>query len=388
MIKKICVVTGSRAEYGLLKKLIRSIHAAPEYELVLVVTGSHLSEKFGKTVREIEEDGFPISREIPILYKNDDSSLGVAHAMGECLVGCANVFEEIRPDLVILLGDRYEIFSAAAAATSLNLTIAHIHGGEITSGALDDAFRHAITKMSHIHFVGNETYRRRVIQLGEEPSNVHNVGGLGVDAIENTKLIPKKELEIALNLKFGERNLIVTFHPETIEHGESNLEQLFEALDMFPEICLIFTLPNADQSSDLITTKIHEFVKKRKNAHAFTSLGSIKFLSCLAIADGMIGNSSSGLAEAPTLRKGTINIGNRQLGRMQSSSVLNCNLEKFAIKESIEALYSVGFQEKLLHTVSPYGRAGASEKIFEILKKYSFEKLKLKKFLDLDTSNI
>ena len=387
MKRIVCVVTGSRAEYGLLKRLIRLIHADINFKLVLIVTGSHLSEKFGNTFTEIEEDGFTIFRKIPILDKNDDSGLGVAHAMGECLVECANVFEEINPDLVVLLGDRYEIFSAAAAATSLNLAIAHIHGGEVTSGALDDAFRHAITKMSHIHFVANEKYRGRVIQLGEEPNNVHNVGGLGVDAIAHSNLIPKKELENILNLKFGERNLIVTFHPETIDHGETQLDQLFEALNMFPEICLIFTLPNADQSSDLITSKIHDFAKRRKNAYAFTSLGSVKFLSCLAVADGIVGNSSSGLAEAPTFKKGTINIGNRQMGRLQSSSVINCELDKVEIVRAIDSLYSSDFQMNLEQTVSPYGSAGASKKIFDILKSQPYENLKLKKFRDIDLGN-
>ena len=384
MNQKICVITGSRAEYGLLRWVMQGIKDEPSLTLQIIATGMHLSAQFGNTYQEIEGDGFVIDRKIQMLT-GSDTPVGIAKSMGNGLIGFADALNELKPDLIIVLGDRFEIFSAVAAALVARIPVAHIHGGELTEGNFDDALRHSITKMSQLHFVAAEEYRNRVIQLGESPDRVFNVGGLGVDNIARTKLIKKEELESELQFKFQERNLIVTFHPVTLEtdSGLKQLMELLEALYSFPDIGLIFTMPNADTSSQLMTSLIEKYVESRDNTASYASLGVVRHLSAMACVDGVIGNSSSGLSEAPSFKIGTINIGDRQNGRIQASSVLNCEASQSHIVRAIEEMYSDGFQSRLKTAVNPYGTGGASLRIVEILKEVNLEGLIMKSFNDL-----
>ena len=383
MNQKICVITGSRAEYGLLRWVMQGIKDEPSLTLQIIATGMHLSAQFGNTYQEIEGDGFVIDRKIQMLT-GSDTPVGIAKSMGNGLIGFADALNELKPDLVIVLGDRFEIFSAAAAALVARIPVAHIHGGELTEGNFDDALRHSITKMSQLHFVAAEEYRNRVIQLGESPDRVFNVGGLGVDNIARTKLIKKEELESELQFKFQERNLIVTFHPVTLEtdSGLKQLMELLEALDSFPDIGLIFTMPNADTSSQLMTSLIEKYVKSRDNAASYASLGVVRYLSAMACVDGVIGNSSSGLLEAPSLKKGTINIGNRQRGRVQAESVISCEPDRLDIQRAITKLLSSDFQSTVKSVTSPFGAAGACEKIVKVIKSMPKENLLNKVFCD------
>jgi GDP/UDP-N,N'-diacetylbacillosamine 2-epimerase (hydrolysing) len=384
MTRKICVVTGSRADYGLLRPVILGISLELELELQLVVTGMHLSEEFGSTVAEIEADGFVINYKVPTLA-NSDSPEGIAKSIANGIEGCASAFAKLEPDLVVVLGDRFEIFAAASAALVLRLPIAHLHGGEVTAGAFDEAFRHSITKMSNLHFVATEEYRKRVIQLGENPKSVFLVGGLGVDVIKNITLLSKEELENSLQIKFRARSLLITFHPVTLENETSELQTraLLLALSKLKDTTLIFTMPNADNGSHIIIKLIQEFVKKNDDAFAFVSLGQQRYLSCVAHVDGVVGNSSSGLTEVPSFRKGTINIGSRQAGRLQASSVINCGPEEGQIRAALEKLYSHDFQSSLELTSNPYGECGAGAKIVSALMDASLHGIIQKTFHDL-----
>jgi len=384
MNRKICVITGSRAEYGLLRWVMQGIKDEPSLTLQIIATGMHLSAQFGNTYKEIEGDGFAIDRKVQMLT-GSDTGIGIAKSMGNGMIGFADALNELQPDLIVVLGDRFEIFSAVSAALVARIPVAHIHGGELTEGNFDDALRHSITKMSHLHFVAAEEYQNRVIQLGESPDRVFNVGGLGVDNIARTKLISKDELERELQFKFQERNLIVTFHPVTLEtdSGLQQLMEMLEALDSFPDIGLIFTMPNADTSSQLMASLIEKYVKSRDNAASYSSLGVVRYLSALACVDGVIGNSSSGLLEAPILKKGTINIGDRQRGRLTYPSVINCEGISLEISKSINTLYSDQFQESLICGIGSIGLTGSSDRIVELIKGTSIEKLVTKTFYDM-----
>ena len=384
MIGKVCVITGSRSEYGLLRLLMQGIDTDPNLTLQIIATGSHLSKDFGLTYQEIENDGFKIDCKIEI-QKHSDSPPDIAETMGRGISGCGRAFEELQPDLIVLLGDRYEILAAAAAALVAKIPVAHIHGGEVTAGAFDDALRHSITKMSHIHFVATEKSRKRVIQLGEDPNSVFLVGGLGVDAIKNIELLKREELENKLGIKFLNKNLLVTFHPETLgsQAPEKQFEELLDALDFFEDTSLIFTMPNADTGGKKITKMIEEFVETHSNAYFYKSLGQQKYLSVIAQVDGVIGNSSSGLLEVPTFKKGTINIGNRQLGREQSLSVINCKPLMESIKLALEQLYSIDFGLIVSESINPYGEGGASLRILSIIQELSLVEITKKTFYDL-----
>ena len=384
MIGKVCVITGSRAEYGLLRLLMQGIDTDPNLTLQIIATGSHLSKDFGLTYQEIENDGFKIDYKIEI-QQHSDSPPDIAETMGRGISGCGRAIEELQPDLIVLLGDRYEILAAAAAALVAKIPVAHIHGGEVTAGAFDDALRHSITKMSHIHFVATEKSRKRVIELGEAPNSVFLVGGLGVDAIKNIELLKREELENKLGIKFLNKNLLVTFHPETLgsQAPEKQFEELLSALSLLEDTALIFTMPNADTGGKKIAEMIEKYVTGQRNAYYYKSLGQKKYLSVLAQVDGVIGNSSSGLLEVPSFRKGTINIGDRQKGREQASSVLNCAPEREIIIIAIEILYSKDFTNLLGQTRNPYGEGGASGKILEILSSVSTKKSTKKDFYDL-----
>ena len=384
MSRKICVVTGSRAEYGLLRWVMDEIRNTSDLQLQLIVTGMHLSPEFGLTYREIEQDGFSIDYKVEMLLSSDTTT-SVTKSMGLGLIGFAEALNYLKPDLILVLGDRFEIFSAATAAMVARIPIAHLHGGESTEGAFDEAIRHSITKMSHLHFVAAEEYRQRVIQLGEHPDRVFLVGGLGIDSMYRLSLLDRDALEASLDFKFGPKNLLVTFHPTTLENttSQQQMEELLAALDLLEDTNLIFTMPNADTDSRVIMELIESFVVKHSNAHAYTSLGQLRYFSCLQFVDGVIGNSSSGLLEAPSFGIGTINIGERQRGRLKASSVIDCVSEKTAISDAIAKLYSNDFQIGLKKVINPYGKAGASEKIVRILQNYSLESILRKSFYDL-----
>jgi len=384
MNRKICVVTGSRADYGLLRLVMKGIEAEPSLTLQIIATGMHLSPTFGLTYKEIEGDGFKIDQKVECL-SSSDSPVAIAEATGKALSGCAKAFDQLKPDLVLVLGDRFEIFAACSAAHLARIPIAHIHGGEVTAGAYDEAFRHSITKMSSIHFVATEEYKKRVIQLGEDPSTVHLVGGLGVDAIKELKLLSKEEIEQRLSIKFLDKSLLVTFHPATLEAQapEEQIHELLAALSNRPDVTLIFTMSNSDTGGLEIMRQIKDFVKKNDNAYLFESLGQLNYLSCMAIVDGMIGNSSSGILEAPTLKVGAVNIGSRQLGRSQSESVINSSANKVELGKALDKLLSPEFQATLEFCNSPYGEGGASVQILQILRKASFDGILGKSFYDL-----
>ena len=384
MKRKICVVTGSRADYGLLRFVMQGIKEDADLVLQVVATGMHMSPTFGLTYREIEADGFNIDAKVETL-SSSDTPVGIAESMGKGLSGCAAVFRRLQPDVILVLGDRFEIFAATAAALVGKIPVAHLHGGETTIGAFDEAFRHSITKMSHFHFVAAEEYRQRVIQLGEDPDNVFLVGVLGVDGVKNISLLSKDEIESSLGVKFQSKSLLVTFHPVTLEDetSEVQMKELLSALSDLSDTTLIFTMPNADPGGLVLIKMIQEFVSQNTNSFAFTSLGQLRYLSCMAQVDAVIGNSSSGLIEAPTFKKGSINIGDRQLGRLQASSIINCQPEKNSIGEAIRRVYSSEFQRSLVKTINPYGEGGASARIVEILRTESLAGIVKKTFHDL-----
>jgi GDP/UDP-N,N'-diacetylbacillosamine 2-epimerase (hydrolysing) len=384
---KICVITGSRADYGLLKMVMQEIRNDHDLTLQLIVTGTHLSSFYGETYNEIIDDGFKIDRKIEILGA-DNTSKGIAESIGLGINGFHAAFKDLEPDIVIVLGDRFEMFAAAIAAHIGLTPLAHIHGGEITEGALDDAFRHSITKMSQIHFVSTKKYAKRVIQLGEQPSNVHITGGLGVDAISSLKLLSKNELETKLGFKLGEKNLLITFHPTTLEFltAEEQINELLKALSELNQTTLIFTMANADSGGIVINQIIKKFADQNKNAKLFPSLGQLAYLSCISFMDGVVGNSSSGILEVPSFLKGTINIGDRQRGRIQARSVINCLPNYREIGRAIESLYSDDFQNSLSNLFNPYGPAGASKKIVKTLKDTSISNNLKKVFYDAKLS--
>ena len=382
--KKICVVTGSRAEYGLLKNLLFLIKKEKLFKLQLLVTGTHLSKRHGLTVNNIIEDQLNIKNKVDLKLKKDDSS-SLANSMSHGLSKFVKIFEKNKPNLIILLGDRYEIFIACVAATLCRLPIAHIHGGEITKSLIDEAFRHSISKMSHLHFTATNEYKKRVIQMGEKPENVYCVGGLGVDNINFSNLYSKSELGKKLKIKFLKRIVIVTYHPETLKKNSSllNLKNLFDALKTLRDTTIIFTMPNFDIESMVIYNLISKFTSKRKNCYLFKTLGQKKYFSCLKYAELMIGNSSSGLLEMPTFKKFSINIGERQSGRNKAKSVIDCSPKTKSIIKAIKFSLNYTNKKKIKNVVNPYGTGGASKKIIKILKRKNFRNLILKEFFNI-----
>jgi GDP/UDP-N,N'-diacetylbacillosamine 2-epimerase (hydrolysing) len=385
MSRKVCVVTGTRAEFGLLRWLMQEIQNQPELELQVVATGMHLSPEFGSTWHEIEDAGFAINARVEMLL-SADSNTAVTKSMGLGIIGFADAYERLRPDVVLVLGDRFEIFAAASAALIAGIPIAHLHGGETTEGAFDEAIRHSITKMSHLHFVAADEYRQRVIQLGEQPERVFNVGGMGIDAIKRIKLLSQEELEKSLGFRLGEKNLLITFHPVTLEGGGSSAAQmadLLTALDELDDTQLIFTMSNADTGGRKLSAMVNEFVECHSNACVFTSLGQLRYFSCLAQINGVVGNSSSGLLEAPAFNIGTVNIGDRQKGRLKADSVIDCQPNSQDILKALGHLYSPEFQQTLKSVKNPYGTGGASGTIVKILAHYPLENILKKQFYNL-----
>jgi len=385
MIKKISVITGSRAEYGLLKNLILLLKQDKLFKTSLILTGSHLSKKFGYTFNEIKKDKIYINHKIKLNLTNDQP-FNISREIGKSFINFSKIFKKIKPHLIIVLGDRYELLPAVYAATIFQIPIAHIHGGELSLGSMDDVTRHAITKLSHLHFTAHKIYRNRVIQMGEQPNKVFNFGGLGVDAIKKEKLLDKKKLEKKLKIKLKKKNILVSYHPETIERKKNKLyfKELLMALKEKKDILYIFTYPNADSGNNELIKMIEIFCKKNySNTVKFKSLGNKLFWSLIKQVDGIIGNSSSGLLEVPTFNKGTINIGERQSNRLKSASVIDCEPKKKKILNAIQKLYSRKFATKISKVNNLYGNGGASKKIFRILKKLNLKILVKKKFFDL-----
>ena len=384
-MKNICIVTGTRAEYGLLRWLMDGINKSTKLELQIIATGMHLSPEFGLTYKEIENDGFKIDRKVEMLVSSDSSN-GIVKSMGLGMIGFTDALEDLNPDLLLVLGDRYEIFSAVATAMIFRIPVAHLHGGEATEGLIDEPIRHSITKMSHLHFVAAEEYKNRVIQLGEQPQSIFQVGGLGIDNIVNLKLLNHKDFEKSIDFKLGLKNLLITFHPVTLETdtAEKQMTELLNALNKLKDTHLIFTMPNADTDGRVIFKMIENFVINNSKAKAFTSLGQLRYLSCIKYVDGVIGNSSSGLAEVPSFKKGTINIGDRQRGRLKAKSVIDCEPTQRSIGDALKKLYSVEFQNSLKNVINPYGNGGASQSIVKILENTSFNDILKKKFYDLE----
>jgi GDP/UDP-N,N'-diacetylbacillosamine 2-epimerase (hydrolysing) len=386
-MRKICVVTGTRAEYGLLFWLMKEIQSDASLGLQLIVTGMHLSPEFGLTYKEIEKD-FVIDKKIEMLLSSD-TPIGISKSMGLAQISFAEAYAELDPDIVVVLGDRYEIFSAASASMIARIPIAHIHGGETTEGAFDEAIRHSITKMSHLHFVATEEYRQRVIQLGEHPDRVFNFGAPGLDGIRNLKLLAKEDLEKEIGFKLGKKNLLVTFHPVTLEQGtaQEQFQQLLFALSELSDTHVIFTKANSDTDGRIINSMIDRYVSANANkAIAFTSLGQLRYLSALQYVDAVVGNSSSGLTEAPSFKIGTINIGDRQKGRIKATSVIDCMPHSDAIINAIQQFYSSAFQENIRGVTNPYGESGASKKIADILSSHPLTDLLKKIFNDVPRS--
>ena len=382
--RKICVVTGSRADYGLLYWLIKKINSDQNLKLQLIVTGMHLSSDYGLTYKEIEKD-FKIDKKINIelLF---DTSVSISRSMGIAQIKIAEAFNKLKSDVVVVLGDRYEIFSAVSAAMIAKIPIAHIHGGEITEGSWDDSIRHSITKMSHLHFVATKEYRKRVIQLGEHPNRVFNVGGVGIENIKKLKLLSKKNLENLINFKFNKKNLLITFHSTTLENNTSKeqFHQLLEAINELKNTNIIFTKTNSDLNGKIINQMIDNYVNRnRDKSISFYSLGQLKYLSILKYVDAVVGNSSSGLLEVPSFKIGTVNIGDRQKGRIKASSVIDCKPKKNLILKAIKKIYSKKFIIKLKSTINPYGYGHASEKIIKKLKRRNLKKIIKKSFYNL-----
>jgi GDP/UDP-N,N'-diacetylbacillosamine 2-epimerase (hydrolysing) len=382
--RKVCVITGARAEYGLLYWLMKEIEADENLKLQLIVTGMHLSPEFGLTYKEIQKD-FKIDKKIEILLSSD-TSIGISKSMGLAQIGFAEAYEELKPDVLVVLGDRYEMFSAVSAAMIARIPIAHLHGGETTEGAFDESIRHSITKMSHLHFTGTDEYKNRVIQLGEHPSRVFNVGGMGIENIKRLKLLTKDEFEKSIDFKLNEKNIIVTFHPVTLEYATATeqFQELLDAINELENTNIIFTKANSDTDGRVINQMIDNYVLRNSDKSiGFTSLGQLRYLSALQYVNAMVGNSSSGLAETPTFKIGTINIGDRQKGRIKADSIIDCISNKKSILEAFKKLYSKEFQNSLIHVKNPYGDGCASEKIVEEIKITDLNNILKKSFYNL-----
>ena len=373
-MRKIVLVTSTRAEYGIMSRLIEALDKDADINFYLLVTGMHLSEKFGMTKNEITQ---PIYKEIDIEIEKEPS-----HSFALAIEKFSETLKEINPDLMVLLGDRYEIMGVAIAAMLNNIPIAHIHGGETTQGAIDEAIRHSITKMSHLHFVSCEAYRNRVIQLGENPSRVFNVGALGVENTKKVELLSKEELGKSLNFKFNQKNLLVTFHPVTLEKGKAKeqVEELIKALKELQDTNIIITMPNSDSESDDIFEKIYEFEKENSNVYTYKSLGMKRYLSTLKYVDMVVGNSSSGIVEVPSFKIPTINIGDRQKGRIQANSIINCEPKKDDILNAIKK----GYELDCSSAINPYEGKDSADEIIKILKNYNLDNILKKEFYNIN----
>ena len=383
--RKICVITGTRAEFGLMYWIMKEIKDDPDCILQIICTGMHLSPEFGLTHNEIIKSGFRISKNVEIILSSD-TSIGISKSIGLGLISFSEALDELKPDICLILGDRYEIFAACSSAMISRVPIAHIHGGEATEGLIDEAIRHSITKMSHLHFVSNKLYKKRVIQLGEQPKNVFNFGTPGLDNIYNLNLLSKNKFEKSINLKLSKLNFLVTYHPVTLEENTSKKQfnEILKALNHFKNAKIIFTLPNSDTFGRVVIDLINNYVQNNKsNCISFKSLGQLRYLSALKYVSAVIGNSSSGIIEVPSFKIPTINIGDRQKGRLKSDSIIDCKPISDNIIKSIKKSIGKEFISKLKKVKNIYGSGGASKKIKEKLKSVSLNGIIKKNFYDL-----
>lgn len=384
-MRKICVVTGSRAEYGLLSGLMRAIQEDKDLQLQVIATNMHLSPEFGLTYREIEKDGFQIDKKVQMLLSSDTPN-ATTKSVGLATIGFADAYEDLQPDLIVVLGDRFEILAAVSAALFFKIPVAHLHGGEITEGAYDDSIRHAITKMSHLHFTSTEAYRQRVIQLGEQPDRVFYVGAIGVENIKRVPLMSQAELEESIRFELGKKSLLVTYHPVTLENhtAADQCRNLLEALDEFPEYKVIFTLPNSDTDGRVIIQLINEYVSLHsERCMAIPSLGLQRYLSALKCVSAVVGNSSSGIIEVPSFGIPTLDIGDRQKGRIAAESVVHCGNDSRSIIEGMQQVLSDAFQEMAKNVQNPYDKEDTIAFIHKIIRDYPLEGLEKKSFYNL-----
>lgn len=384
-MRKICVITGTRAEYGLLSRLMRMIKEDSDLELQIIATNMHLQPEYGNTYKEIEADGFEIDCKVP-MPKHTDDDLGIVKSMGEELKGLADAFERLQSDLIVILGDRYEMLMAASAALMFRIPVAHIHGGEITEGAFDDAIRHSITKMSHLHFASTEEYRQRIVQLGESPDRVFYVGAIGVDNIRKVQLMTKDEVEASLGFAIDKNTVLATYHPVTLADSnvEDDIDAFLSALKEFPNLKVIFTMPNSDTGSNLIAERINRYVAEySERTIAFKSLGMKRYLSAIPHVAAVIGNSSSGIVEVPSFGVPTLNIGDRQKGRVSCESVVDCAGDKDSIVEGLKKVLSSEMALVAKCAKNSYDKPDTAKSIFEIIRNYPLDGLIQKKFYDL-----
>ena len=384
-MRRICVITGSRAEYGLLSGLMRAIHEDKELQLQVIATNMHLSPEFGLTYREIEKDGFIIDKKVEMLLSSDTPN-ATAKSVGLGTIGFADAFEDLKPDMIVVLGDRYEILSAVSTALFYKIPVAHLHGGEITEGAYDDCIRHAITKMSHLHFTSTEEYRNRVIQLGEQPDRVFNVGAIGIENIKKVPLMTRTELEDSLGFEIGDKCLLVTYHPVTLEKSsaEEQSKNLLAALDQYKDYRIIFTMPNSDTNGRIIMREIEKYVELNKERSiAFKSLGLKRYLSALQYVTAVVGNSSSGIIEVPSFGIPTLNIGDRQKGRIAANSVVHCGTTFEEICQGLRGILSESPITLFKNSMNPYEKSNTISAILSVIRDYPIKNLIQKSFYNL-----
>lgn len=383
-MRKICFVTGTRAEYGLLSRLMKLVKEDKDLRLQVIATNMHLMPEYGETYKEIEKDGFTIDKKV-YMHKPSDDAHGIISSMAEEMQGMNDALSELKPDILVLLGDRYEILVAAQVALIHRVPIAHIHGGEVTEGAFDDAIRHSVTKMSSLHFTSCEEYRHRVIQMGEQPSRVFDVGSLGVENIKAVPLMTKDELEASLDFKIDTQTILVTYHPVTLGGDPAkDIREFLDALDQFKDLKVIFTMPNSDTGRDAIALAVENYVEKHSNrVMAYTSLGLKRYLSTLQFVKAAVGNSSSGIIEVPSFGIPTLNIGDRQKGRLASKSVVNCGTSKDEVIAGLKLCLSEEMQKAAKTYENPYAKPDTANLIYHELKNVELAGLNLKTFYDL-----
>jgi GDP/UDP-N,N'-diacetylbacillosamine 2-epimerase (hydrolysing) len=388
MVRKICVFTGGRAEYGLLKPLLDEIVISHSLELKLLVSGMHLSSEFGLTYKKIEDDGFVCDEKVEMILSSD-TAVSICKSMGLGMIGFSEALERIKPDIFVILGDRFESMVAATAALVCRIPVAHIQGGELTFGAIDDQFRHAITKMSLLHFVTTDEYQKRVIQLGEDPDRVFNFGAINVDAMKKIQPLSKSELEKQINFSLGPRTILVTFHPVTLENGTAGnyFSQLLKAIDEIGGLKVIFTKTNADTDGRIINNLIDLYVERNpKNTVAFTSLGQMRYISALHYISAVVGNSSSGIIETPTFKVPTVNIGDREKGRVLANNVITCKQSIKAIRSAIEKVLSGEFKDSIKDMINPYDKDETAKNIVKTIREYEIPSTTKKEFYDVSST--
>lgn len=384
-MRKICVVTGTRAEYGLLSRLMRLIEESPDCQLQVIATNMHLLPEYGNTYREIEQDGFRMAAKVPMKKPTDDA-FGVITSMAEEMNGMNEALRRLSPDMVLILGDRYEMLVVAIVAMLQRIPIAHLHGGEISEGAVDDSIRHSITKISSLHFTSTEEYRKRVIQLGEQPERVFYVGSLGVENLKLVPLMSKQDLEDSLNFTFDENTILVTYHPVTLGNRspKDEISDFLLALDAFPALKVLFTMPNSDQGGEMIRQAIEDYCSRNsERCRCYSSLGLRRYLSALRYVTAVAGNSSSGLLEVPSAHIPTLNIGERQKGRTHGESVFDCGSDTNSIIAGLNMVLSEEFREIAYKAVNPYEKKDTAQSVFDIISTYPLDKLHQKSFFNL-----